>query len=35
MLEAVLKQQIPLAKAIQQWGNLGGLVSGLYEKVMI
>ena len=29
---AVLKQQIPLAKAIQQWGNLGGLVSGLYEK---
>ena len=27
---SVLKQTIPLKKAIQQWGNVGALVSGLY-----
>ena len=27
---SVLKRSIPLDKAIQQWGNLAGLVSGLY-----
>ena len=27
---SVLKQTIPLEKAIQQWGNVGALVSGLY-----
>lgn len=28
----LLKSQVPLKKAIQQWGNVGGLVSGLYES---
>jgi len=28
----LLKSQVELTKAIQQWGNLGGLVSGLYEE---
>ena len=28
----LLKSQVPLQKAIQQWGNLGGLVAGLYEE---
>ena len=27
---SVLKKSIPLDKAIQQWGNLAALVSGLY-----
>lgn len=29
---AVLKPEIPLKSAITQWGNLGGLVAGLYTK---
>ena len=29
---ALLKQKVPLKKAITQWGNLGALVSGLYEE---
>lgn len=29
---SVLKQQIALEDAISQWGNLAGLVSGLYEN---
>lgn len=29
---SVLKHSVPLKKAIQQWGNLGGLVSGLYTE---
>lgn len=29
---SVLKQHIPLKDAITQWGNLGGLVAGLYTK---
>ena len=29
---SVLKQTIPLEKAIQQWGNVGALVSGLYTN---
>ncbi len=29
---SVLKQNIPLKKAIEQWGNLGGLISGLYTE---
>ncbi|MGC6480355.1 MAG: homoserine kinase [Flavobacteriaceae bacterium] len=29
---SVLKQQISLKDAISQWGNLAGLVSGLYEN---
>ena len=28
----LLKSQVPLSKAIRQWGNLGGFVSGLYEE---
>ena len=27
---AILKETIPLNKAIEQWGNLGGLISALY-----
>src|SRR5690606_39116924 len=26
------KQSVPLKKAITQWGNVGGLVSGLYTE---
>lgn len=29
---SVLKSNVSLKKAIQQWGNLGGLVAGLYTK---
>lgn len=29
---SVLKKTVPLKKAIQQWGNLGALVSGLYTN---
>ncbi len=29
---AVLKPEIPLKDAITQWGNLGGLIAGLYTK---
>ena len=29
---AVLRQNVPLKKAIKQWGNLGALVSGLYTE---
>lgn len=29
---SIIKQQVSLKKAIQQWGNLGGLVSGLYTE---
>ena len=29
---AMLRQDIPLGKAITQWGNLGGLVSALYTN---
>ena len=29
---AVLKKNIPLQKAIVQWGNLGGLISGLFTE---
>lgn len=29
---SVLKQNIPLKTAIVQWGNVGGLVAGLYTK---
>ncbi|SFW46184.1 homoserine kinase [Sinomicrobium oceani] len=29
---SVLKHSVPLKKAIQQWGNMGGLVSGLYTE---
>ncbi|WP_224483186.1 homoserine kinase [Robertkochia aurantiaca] len=29
---AVLKKTVPLSHAIRQWGNLAGLVSGLYEN---
>ncbi|WP_224490140.1 homoserine kinase [Robertkochia flava] len=29
---AVLKDQVPLTKAIRQWGNLGALVSALYTE---
>lgn len=29
---SVLKQHIPLKDAITQWGNVGGLVAGLYTK---
>ncbi|WP_038262429.1 homoserine kinase [Zhouia amylolytica] len=29
---SVLKQNIPLKKAIVQWGNLAGLISGLYTE---
>ncbi|MEO9967713.1 MAG: homoserine kinase [Reichenbachiella sp.] len=28
----ILKKQVDLAVAVQQWGNVGGLVSGLYES---
>src|SRR5690606_1289044 len=27
---SVLKQNVPLKTAVKQWGNLGGLISGLY-----
>ena len=27
---AILKQQVPLRAAIRQWGNVGGLVAGLF-----
>lgn len=29
---AVLKKTVPLKKAIQQWGNMGALISGLYTE---
>ena len=29
---AVLPDQIPLNKAVKQWANVGGLISGLYTK---
>ena len=29
---AVLKPEVPLKDAITQWGNLGGLIAGLYTK---
>lgn len=29
---SVLKHSVPLKKAIQQWGNVGGLISGLYTE---
>ncbi|MGB0522036.1 MAG: homoserine kinase [Flammeovirgaceae bacterium] len=29
---AILKRQIPLGKAIQQWGNLAGLVAGFLQE---
>lgn len=29
---SVLKNTVELKKAIKQWGNLGGLISGLYQK---
>ncbi len=29
---SVLKQKVMLKKAIQQWGNLGGFISGLYTE---
>ncbi|RAV28717.1 homoserine kinase [Sinomicrobium soli] len=29
---SVLKHSVPLKKAIAQWGNVGGLVSGLYTE---
>lgn len=29
---SIIKQQVSLKKAIQQWGNLGGFVSGLYTE---
>lgn len=29
---SVLKHNVPLKKAIEQWGNLGGLISGLYTE---
>ena len=29
---SVIKQNVPLDKAITQWGNLGGLVAGLYSE---
>ncbi|MFT3796361.1 homoserine kinase [Flavobacterium sp.] len=29
---SVLKQQVPLKSAIMQWGNVGGLVAGLYTS---
>lgn len=28
----ILKKQVDLTTAVQQWGNVGGLVSGLYES---
>lgn len=28
----ILKKQVDLPMAVQQWGNVGGLVSGLYES---
>lgn len=28
----ILKKQVDLSTAVQQWGNVGGLVSGLYES---
>lgn len=28
----ILKKQVDLSIAVQQWGNVGGLVSGLYES---
>ena len=28
----VLKSSVSLKKAVMQWGNLGGLISGLYQK---
>ncbi|MEP2025112.1 MAG: homoserine kinase [Reichenbachiella sp.] len=28
----ILKKQVDLSVAVQQWGNVGGLVSGLYES---
>jgi len=29
---SILRQEIQLSKAVEQWGNLGGLISGLYEN---
>lgn len=29
---SIIKQQVPLKKAIQQWGNLGAFVCGLYTE---
>ncbi|WP_340066626.1 homoserine kinase [Ascidiimonas aurantiaca] len=29
---AILKKKIPMEKAITQWGNVGGLISGLYTE---
>ncbi len=29
---SILKQEIPLKKAVQQWGNLAGLIAGLLKK---
>jgi homoserine kinase len=29
---AILKKTVPLSKAIEQWGNLGAFVSGLYTQ---
>lgn len=29
---SVLKRQIPMEKAVRQWGNLGALVAALYEE---
>ena len=29
---SILRQEIQLSKAVVQWGNLGGLISGLYEN---
>lgn len=31
-MRAVLSPQIPLKSAIRQWGNLGGLIAGLYTN---
>ncbi|MGM0507344.1 MAG: homoserine kinase [Bacteroidota bacterium] len=28
----ILRKEVPLAKAIAQWGNVGALVAGLYKK---
>ncbi|MEX0769813.1 MAG: homoserine kinase [Balneolaceae bacterium] len=28
----ILRKQVPLAKAVSQWGNVGALVAGLYRK---
>lgn len=28
----ILRKQVPLAKAVAQWGNVGALVAGLYKK---